>query len=830
MKVYEGAVVLCSAPCAGGAFVCTASTLTDGPHALVVRQIDAAGNVSVATDAVNLTIDTLAPLDPAVTAPVAGSSTSDTTPAVAGTCETNATVKVYEGVTLLCTTVCTGGIFSCDSALLSDASHTLVARQTDPASNVSPISAGHTFIVDSTLPDAPVILSPTFAFTSDAAPTVSGSCETGATVKVYDSATAVCTTPCVAGAFSCVVTTLSEGVHTLVARQSDVAGNPSSNSNAKLFTVDHTAPTAAVILSPLEGASTSETAPSLAGRCEPFANVKVMEGVSVLCDLTCQASGLFICDLPVLADGPHTMVVQQTDQANNTAPASQPRSFSIDTASPGAASMMSPRAGASLKSSTPAFSGSCETGAMVSVYEGTTRLCEALCSAGAYVCTSLTLADGIHTVTVKQVDSAGNASTSTASRSFVIDTVAPEAVVIATPAQAAVINASVVTVSGSCESQAMVSVHEGAALRCESACVAGQFSCDTEPLTDGTHVLVAQQTDAAGNASPDTAPRTFRVDTGAPGAPMVLAPVEGAQLSDAQPSISGTCETGASVRVFEGTTGLCVTTCVNGVFSCSALLSQGKHTVIAKQTDVAGNLSAASAARSFTVDTLAPATPVVSSPASAAQNFDSSTVFAGSAEPGSTVTVTVNGNTACSAVSDAQGRWTCTATLSSGSQSVTAIAVDLASNASSNSAPVLYNQMIAIVAPAITSPANGTTEANGPQITVAGTAQAGSVVVIRDDNGVEVCTATADQTGHFECTGTTSGGQRTLTATSTFKGFKSESQPSATKVLTGSSFSGGGCSAAPTNGPNWMLLFAAALFLARKATASKKRVVPARIK
>lgn len=89
-----------------------------------------------------------------------GSSHSDgvtnaTTPTITGTAEANATVTLYDsnGTTVLGTTTADGlGAWSITASTLSSGSHTLTAKATDAAGNVSSVSSGLAVIVDTAAP------------------------------------------------------------------------------------------------------------------------------------------------------------------------------------------------------------------------------------------------------------------------------------------------------------------------------------------------------------------------------------------------------------------------------------------------------------------------------------------------------------------------------------------------------------------------------------------------------------------------------------------------------------------------------------------------------
>ncbi len=89
-----------------GAWSFTTGTLNDGAHNLTATATDVAGNTGPASSALAVTIDTGAPVAPAITSfsndsGVAGDHvTNDNTLSLTGTAEAGATVKVYDGATL----------------------------------------------------------------------------------------------------------------------------------------------------------------------------------------------------------------------------------------------------------------------------------------------------------------------------------------------------------------------------------------------------------------------------------------------------------------------------------------------------------------------------------------------------------------------------------------------------------------------------------------------------------------------------------------------------------------------------------------------------------
>ena len=131
-------------------------------------------------------------------------------------------------------------------------------------------------------------------------------------------------------------------------------------------------------------------------------------------------------------------------------------------------------------------------------------------------------------------------------------------------------------------------------------------------LADGAHSLTAMATDVAGNVSAASAALSVTVDTATAQPTIDLDALSDTGSSDSDnltkdntPSLSGTAEAGSTVEIFDGTTSLgTVTANGSGAWSfTSTTLADGVHSLTAVATDVAGNVSAASAALSVTVDT-----------------------------------------------------------------------------------------------------------------------------------------------------------------------------------------------------------------------------------
>ncbi|MGD7245203.1 Ig-like domain-containing protein, partial [Ralstonia pseudosolanacearum] len=237
----------------------------------------------------------------------------------------------------------------------------------------------------------------------------------------------------------------------------------------------------------------------------------------------------------------------------------------------------------------------------------------------------------------------------------------------------------------------------------------------------------------------------------------------GVVTTNASPAVTGSgAVPNAQVTVsVDGQSAGTVTADANGNWSYALTsLSDGSHQVTAIQTDSSGTSSAPTAV-AFTVDTVAPASPVVASVTddvdpvtgaivSGSSTNDATPTLAGTAEAGSTITVYDNGTAIGTTTADASGNWTFTpaTALADGSHSITVTATDAAGNVSTaTSAITLTVDTAAPTAPTL-NPSDGTT--------LSGTAEAGSTVSLDlNGDGTPDATVTADGSGNWTYTPTT---------------------------------------------------------------------------
>ena len=221
------------------------------------------------------------------------------------------------------------------------------------------------------------------------------------------------------------------------------------------------------------------------------------------------------------------------------------------------------------------------------------------------------LADGSWTLRVRAVDAAGNVDPTPATRTFTIDTTAPETLIDS-------------GVSGlTNKPRPTFSFHaseSGSTLQCSldqgtpaySPCQSGALQ-PSAALADGSYTLRVRATDQAGNLDPTPATRSFTIDTTAPETLIDSGPEGPTQL--ARPSFSfHSSEPGSALQcsLDQGTPAY--SPCQSGTFQPPAPLADGSYTLRVRATDPAGNLDPSPATRAFTVD-VPPDTTIDSGPA-----------------------------------------------------------------------------------------------------------------------------------------------------------------------------------------------------------------------
>ena len=249
-------------------------------------------------------------------------------------------------------------------------------------------------------------------------------------------------------------------------------------------------------------------------------------------------------------------------------------------------------------------------------------------------------------------------------------------------------------------------------------------------LTDGPYTFSVEAIDGT-HPSPPVASTTFTVDATAPAAPSFTAPANNAFLNTHSVTLQGTAEANASVRIQEGqVVDTTVTASGTGAWSAPLTVAEGTHNYTAFATDAAGNVSPASATRTITVDTAAPAAPTITTPSADILQASATINLSGGAEPGATVKVLEGSTVRATTTASGQGLWSASFTAADGAHPYTATATDAAGNVSTASGTrTITVDTTPPAAPVFTSPADNSLQ-NTATVTLSGTAEAGATVEI----------------------------------------------------------------------------------------------------
>lgn len=212
------------------------------------------------------------------------------------------------------------------------------------------------------------------------------------------------------------------------------------------------------------------------------------------------------------------------------------------------------------------------------------------------------LTDGTHTLEVRATDRAGNVDPTPATRTFTVDTVAPDTTITSGPNEVTQDNTPTFTFEAS---------EPGTTFECS---IAGSFHPCTSPYTsgdlgDGDFTFQVRAQDAAGNLDPTPASLSFTLDRNPPTTSISSGP-SGA-TGDSTPTFEftspeprATFECRVDAAAFEACTSPHTT----------AALDDGDHVFYVRAVDRTGNVDPIPAAGAFTVDTIAPDTTIAGGP------------------------------------------------------------------------------------------------------------------------------------------------------------------------------------------------------------------------
>jgi large repetitive protein len=572
--LFQGATVACPRDVSGGA----AGTVVVGGNNSATS--GAAGTQQQIAG--GLTI----PPTPSITSPSNGSFTRNTRPPISGTAQANTTVVIFiDGLEVGRTTSDASGDFSfTPPSALSEGAHDLQAA-TEVDAIQSSRSAAVVVTIDTTPPETTIVTSPPAQTTDRTGDFTFESSEPGSTFqcRVDLGAFAACTSP-----FA--TPTLTDGTHLFQVRAIDRAGNIDPTPASYSWIVDTARPDTFILSAPSD--PTRDTTGTFT-----FSSNEL--GASFQCRV--DGGGFGACTSPFttrpLADGPHTFEVRAVDRAGNIDASPALYSWVVDTVAPETTITGSP----ANPSRTPVASFTFTSNEAGSSFE-----CQ-LDGGGFSACTSpystSALADGSHTFMVRAIDRAGNVDPTPAVLTWRIDTVLPETTITSAPPNPS---------GSSTGSFSFVSSEAGSTFQCRldgGAFIACSSPFATGVLANGPHTFEVRAIDAAGNIDPTPASYAWTIDAGAPETTILTAPSNPTNdptadftFMGSQPSVTFQCSVDGGAFV------ACTTP------FATQPLTDGPHTFAVRAIDTMARVDPTPATYSWTLDTQAPDTRIMSTP------------------------------------------------------------------------------------------------------------------------------------------------------------------------------------------------------------------------
>ncbi|MCE9575231.1 MAG: cell envelope biogenesis protein OmpA, partial [Deltaproteobacteria bacterium] len=566
------------APC-GSTSTITYTGLAEGDHTFTVRVTNMAGTPDPTPEQQGWNVDHTAPVVTITSGPTG--VTNDSTPSFDFTATGNPTTvecKIDTGAFAACT--------SPFSMALADGAHTLTVRATDAAGNVG--TDAQAFSIDTGLPDTTIVTGPASPTSTTTAAFTFTSTEAGTFECALDGAAfAACATP---KSYA----SLIDGMHTLLVRAKDTAGNLDATPASYAWTVDTIAPDTTIATKPTDP-STVATA--------TFTYTSNETAVTYECKLDGAAFAACPTSNPTysgLAEGSHTFQVRARDGANNVDATPASYTWLVDTLAPTTTIVTKPSDPSNVATATFTYT---------SNESGATFEC-ALDGAAFAACpasnpTYSGLAEGSHTFQVRARDAANNVDASPATYTWTVDTIAPDTTIGAKPTDPSNVATATFTYTSSEAAVTYECKLDGAAF------VACPTSNPTySGLAEGSHTFQVRARDAANNVDASPATYTWLVDTLAPTTTIVTKPTDPSTVATA----SFTYTSNESGVTFEcALDGAAFASCPTGNPNYSGL-AEGSHTFQVRARDAANNVDASPATYTWKVDTVPPDTTIGAKP------------------------------------------------------------------------------------------------------------------------------------------------------------------------------------------------------------------------
>ncbi|BBV29645.1 BapA/Bap/LapF family large adhesin [Citrobacter werkmanii] len=730
-------------------------------------------------------------------------ATNDQTPTLSGTADANSTVNIYNNGTIIESVVAdANGNWSWTSATpLPEGPHAFSATATNQL-GTGGMSPTFNISIDIQPPSPPDDLS-----VSADGSVVTGTAEPGNTVVITDSNN----TPIGSGvagedgSFTIPITPPQTNGETITAIATDPAGNPSQPETTLAPDITAPQPPANLMINP--------TGDQVTGTAEPNSTVHILDpDGAIIGTATAGPSGDFTATLVPPQTNGERLNANATDAAGNTSgntPITAP-----DTTAPDAPT------GVIVAGDGGSVSGHAEAGSTVTVKDSNgNQIGVGQADSGGNFTVSITPSQmNGETVKVTATDSNNNESLPTSA--LAPDITAPnQPIIIAVTDDVADVigpisnngltNDDKPKLEGTAEAGAQVKIYDnGELLTTVTADLNGNWNyTPTTALTQGAHLFTVTATDAASNTS-SAASWKIIVDSLAPTVPVItlinddVGSITGSVANngwvtnDNTPTISGTGEPGSLVSLYDGSflmTVMLVDSTGTWSYTVPAnqALSDRIHQFTVSATDAAGNVVTSSTVVSVTVDTQPPGNPVIltatddvgNAPidlSTGSRSNDTLPLLKGTGTAGSTITLYDGATSIGSTTVLPDGTWSIQLSqpLSEGPHSLSAIATDVAGNASNPGnftltidttpppAPVISSAEGLIGTSLQTLSNGGSTKSTTPELS--GTGEPGATITLYDNNAF-LGTTTVQPNGSwtYTPTGPLPDGPHKFTATAT---------------------------------------------------------------
>jgi hypothetical protein len=204
--------------------------------------MDAAGNTSLASPAIDPTIGAAAPAVPHITsfspdsAKVGDGITNASVLTLTGNADAGSTVKIFDGTIMLgIAAVNASGVWNFATTKMADGSHSFTATDTNAAGNTSAVSTALNVTVDT---HAPTPAFTNLVHNSNGTVTLSGTSDANSVLSIYDGTNTSPLGTATAnsnGTWSFTTGQLSNTVHSFTLKTVDVAGNVGTGSGAAIY-------------------------------------------------------------------------------------------------------------------------------------------------------------------------------------------------------------------------------------------------------------------------------------------------------------------------------------------------------------------------------------------------------------------------------------------------------------------------------------------------------------------------------------------------------------------------------------------------------------------